>query len=149
MGSGIGMSEYTDYSRFAEEWGGSETETRMVWQLLGQLGDEEVLVKIPKWLAEENTGYVSGSIPRVFIGRIEAESEKAIRLAESADAKSLMKLAHRIHKLEQSDDDADRDEWLERKLREHRREFESRADAIPLKTEWLPESQLEMVARRG
>ena len=47
-----------------------------------------------------------------------------------------------------SEHDPDRDDWLARKLREHRREFEARTDAVPLKTEWLPKSQLQAVVSR-
>jgi len=120
----------------------------MFWQLLGQLDDDELLIKIPNWLAEENTGYVDGSIPTVFIGQVDEETEKAIRFIDSADARSLMKVAHRIHNLEQDEDDPEHDEWLDRKLREHRRDFEEREDVVTLSNEWLPKSQLQHVPRR-
>jgi len=129
------VTEYATFVEFAREWDAPETETRMLWQLLGQLEDEELLIEIPEWLAEENTGYVDGAIPTAFIGRVAEETEKAIRFTESASARSLMKLAHRIHELERNEDDSDRNKWLERQLRERRREFEERADAVTLKDE--------------
>jgi len=60
-----------------------------------------------------------------------------------------MKVAHRIHELERNEDDPDRNEWLDRQLRERRREFKERADAVALKDEWLPKSQLRHVVRRA
>jgi hypothetical protein len=143
------VTEYATFEEFAREWDAPETDTRMLWQLLGQLDDEELLIKIPEWLAEENTGYVDGAIPTAFIGRVTEETEKAIRFTDSASARSLMKVAHRIHNLEQNEDDPDRNEWLDRQLRERRREFEERADAVTLKDEWLPKSQLRHVVRRA
>lgn len=91
--------EVATYDEFAQEWGSSDT--RLLWQLLGQLDDDEVLVQIPEWLAEENAGYVEGAPPTEVVGRIERETDQAILLDEPASARSLMKLAHRIHELEQ------------------------------------------------
>jgi len=50
------ITEYTTYEEFAREWDAPETDTRMLWQLLGQLDEDEFLIEIPEWLAEENTG---------------------------------------------------------------------------------------------
>lgn len=144
----LDITEYATYDDFAQAWDGSDKDTRMLWQLLGQLDEGEVLIEIPEWLAEEKVGFVDGAIPTVFVGRVEEETEKAIRLTESAAARSVKKLAHRIHQLEQNEDDPDRNEWLNRQLRERRREFEERADAVTLKEEWLPKSQLRHVGRR-
>lgn len=142
------ITEFATYDEFAREWDGSETDIRMLWQLLGQLDEAEVLIEIPEWLAEEKVGFVDGATPTAFVGRVEAETEKAIRLTEAAAARSVMKLAHRIHQLEQNEDDPERNEWLTRQLRERRREFEQRADAVTLNDEWLPKSQLRRVVRR-
>lgn len=147
--SDLDVTEYATYDKFAREWDAPETDTRILWQLLGQLEDDELLIEIPEWLAEENTGYVDGAIPTVFIGRIVEETEKAIRFTDSASAQSLMKLAHRIHELEQNEDDSDRNEWLDRQLRERRREFEKREDTVTLSDEWLPKSQLRHIMRRA
>ena len=73
------------------------SDTRMLWQLLGQLDPDEVLVQLPEWLAEERVGYVNGATPTAVVGRIERETEKAIRFSDSANARSLMKLVHRMH----------------------------------------------------
>lgn len=144
----LNIREYATYDEFARGWDGSDTDTRMLWQLLGQLDEEELLIVIPEWLAEEKVGFVDGAIPTVFVGRVGEETEKAIRLTETAAARSVMKLAHRIHQLEQNEDDPERNEWLDHQLRERRREFEQRADAVSLKDEWLPKSQLRQVVRR-
>lgn len=134
------------YEEFVQEWANGDT--RLLWQLLGQLGDDEVLVRIPEWLAEENAGYVEGAPPTEVVGRIERETDQAILLEEPASARSLMKLAHRIHELEQNEDDPDRNDWLDNRLAEHRREFEKREDVPKLADGWLPKSQLQHVVRR-
>jgi len=58
------IEEYRVFETFSDDWAASETDTRMFWQLLGQLDDDELLIKIPNWLAEENTGYVGRDTPR-------------------------------------------------------------------------------------
>lgn len=135
------------YEEFVQEWANGDT--RLLWQLLGQLGDDEVLVRIPEWLAKENAGYVEGAPPTEVVGRIERETDQAILLEEPASARSLMKLAHRIHELEQNENDPDRNEWLDDRLAEHRREFDKREDVPELADGWLPKSQLKAVVRRG
>lgn len=144
----LSVTECSTYDEFASNWDGPETETRMLWQLLGQIDDDEILIELPEWLAADNTGYVVGAIPTAFVGRIYEETEKAIRFTDSAAARSLMKVAHRLHNLEQNEDDPDRNPWLDRQLREHRREFEKREVAVTLKDEWLPKSQLQQVVWR-
>lgn len=143
----LDILEVTTYEEFAQEWG--DGDTRLLWQLLGQLDDEEVLIRIPEWLAEEKAGYVEGTPPTEVVGSIERETEKAILLSESAAARPLMKLAHRIHELEQNENDPDRTEWLDRRLAEHRRTFERREDVPELADEWLPKSQLQCIIRRS
>ena len=121
-----------------------ETEMRLRWQLLGQLNRDEVLVRIPEWLADEKAGSVDGAPPTEVVGHIGRETEKAIRLDEAASARPLLKLAHRIHELEQN---GERTEWLDNRLAEHRQAFDDR-DGIPtLADGWLPKSQLEQVVR--
>jgi hypothetical protein len=163
----LDVREYSDYDEFVREWHASdldelgvsleeargqgrinEDDTRLRWQLLGQLDDEELLIEIPEWLAEEKVGFVDGATPTEFVGRIERETEQAILFGDSASAKPLTKLAHRIHQLEQDNSDADRDEWLANRLEEHRQEFEQREDAVELQEEWLPKSQLIHIVRR-
>ena len=142
------VMECATYEEFAQAWDGADSDTRMLWQLLGQLDPDEVLVQLPEWLAEEKVGYVDGATPTAFVGRIERETEKAILFGDSAAAGPLMKLAHRIHQLEQGTEADDRDEWLVDRLEDHRRAFEERADAVTLQDEWLPKSQLRRVVRR-
>lgn len=142
----LDVTEVTTYEELAQEWG--DGDTQLMWQLLGQLDDDEVLVQIPEWLAEEKAGYAGGAPPTEVVGRIERETEKAILLADSGAARSLMKLAHRIHELEQDEGDLDRNEWLDDRLAEHRRAFESREDVPALSDEWLPKSQLQHVVCR-
>ena len=142
------ITEYTTYEEFARAWEGSDADTRMLWQLLGQLDRDEVLIKIPDWLAEEKVGYVDGATPTMFVGRIERETERAVLFSELADAHPLMKLAHRMDHLEQGSEDADRDEWLDERAEDHQRAFEEREDVVILQDEWLPKSQIHHVFRR-
>lgn len=72
--------EVRTIDEFAQLWGSGETETRLYWRLLGQLGPDDVLLRLPEWLANEKVGYVEGKTPTAFFGRIEDETEKAIRL---------------------------------------------------------------------
>lgn len=146
MGS-LEIIDVSTYEEFSQEWVADDDSTRLLWQLLGQLDDDQVLVKMPKWLAEEKAGFVDGAPPTEVIGRIERETGKAILLADSAAARPLMKVAHRIHELEQ-DEGADRNEWLDERLADHRQSFEQREDVPVLADEWLPKSQLEIVVRR-
>lgn len=139
--------EVADFDTFSSRWPDAENETRLYWQLLGQLEPDEILIRLPKWLAEEATGYVQGAVATTFIGQIEQETGKAIRLANSASATDLLKLAHRIHELEQNEG-ADRSEWLDRRLEDHRQKFRRRQGAATLSDEWIPKSQIEVVVRR-
>ena len=144
----LNLTEYATYEEFAETWDAPDADTRMLWQLLGQLKDDEVLIQLPEWLAEENVGYVDGATPTAFVGRIERETEKAILLGDSADARSLMKLAHRMHQLEEGNASDDSREWLDDRLADHRRAFEEREDVVTLQDEWLPKSQILHAVRR-
>ena len=148
------ITEYATYETFVRDWEDStENELRMLWQLLGELEDDEVLIRLPMWLAEENVGFVDGTTPTLFVGRLDRETEKAIRFVDSAAAEPLMKHAHRIHHIENGLEtidhtDTQRREWLEERLRKTRREFEIRDDVTSLTTEWLPKSQLLAIIRR-
>lgn len=151
------IAEYREYDAFAQDWsadGGSqeETEARLRWQLLGQLDDDELLIQLPEWLANEKVGFVDGATPTEFVGRIDQETKQTIRFIESAAAQSLSKRAHRIQKLEESvesgAEDADREEWLTDRLEEHRQAFEQREDAPGLAEEWLPKNQVQRAVRR-
>ena len=162
----LDISEYSDYDAFAREWHAedlgdvdiddardngllNEDDTRLLWQLLGQLREDELLIQIPEWLAKEKVGFVDGGTPMTFVGRIEQETDKAIHFVDSASARPLMKLAHRIHHLEEGDIDEDRGEWLDNRLVELREEFENRGDATGLSEEWIPKSLLLHVIRRS
>jgi hypothetical protein len=162
----LGISEYSNYDEFvrerhADDLGGvalddardrgllNEDDTRLLWQLLGQLSEDEVLIEIPDWLAEEKVGYSDGATPTTFVGQIERETEKAIHLMDSASARPLMKLAHRIQHLEDGDTDEDRREWLDNRLHELREEFEQREDVTGVSEEWIPKSQLLHAIRRS
>jgi hypothetical protein len=139
---------YTDYEEFIREYPASETNARMLWDLLGQISDDELLIKLPEWLAEEKVGYVEGSVPTEFVGKIEEETNDAIKFTDASAARSLMKLAHRIHRLEQNEHARAEDEWSQQRLEEHRRRFEVRDGAETLQDEWLPKSQLSHVVKR-
>jgi hypothetical protein len=145
----LDIREVTSYEEFVREWGESnEDTTRLLWQLLGQLADDEVLVQLPEWLAEKKAGYVDGAPPTEVVGHIERETENAILLGDSAATRQLMKLAHRIHQLEQNENDPERNDWLDDRLAEHREAFREREDVPELADEWLPKSQLQSVVRR-
>ena len=144
----LAITECATYEEFTRTWDEPNADTRLLWQLLGQLEPDEVLVQLPEWLAEDKVGYVDGSTPTAFVGRIERETEKAILFSDSADARSLMKLAHRMHQLEEGNATGERQEWLDERLADHRRSFEEREDVVPLQDEWLPKSQLSRVVRR-
>ncbi|WP_254544783.1 hypothetical protein [Halomarina pelagica] len=166
------ITDCADYDTFARSWHAhsldrddvslapardrgliNEDETRLFWQLLGQLAPDELLFRLPEWLAEEKVGFVEGGAPTVFVGRIERETDKAILVAESAAARPLAKLAHRIHHLEEaletlSEADPERRAWLSKRRETARREFEQREDVSGLREGWLPKSQLCNVIRR-
>ena len=120
----------------------------MLWQLLEQLNSDEVLIQLPEWLAEEKVGYVEGARPMMFIGRIEQETEKAIQVDDSADAGSLMKVKHRMDHLEQGEDGAERNDWLDDRLADHRQSFEKREDVVTLQEKWLPKLKIHNAVRR-
>lgn len=143
----LDIETYTSYEAFATDWDGSAKETRMTWQLLDQIDDDEVVIELPQWLADENVGYTQGAVPTAFVGQITAESEEAIHLADSAAVKSLRKLAHRISQLEQSDS-SEQDDWVADRLADHRKEFNNRADAVSLNTEWLPKAEITRAIKR-
>lgn len=145
---GLDVQEVATYEEFAEVWDADGNETRLLWQLLGQLDEDEVLIRIPEWLAAEKAGFVDGAPPTEVVGRIARETEKAIQVDDAASARPLRKLAHRIHELERDETDPDRDEWLDERLADHRRAFERREDVPTLADEWLPKSQLQTVVRR-
>lgn len=144
----IDVLEVATHEEFTEVWPADGDESRLLWQLLEQLGEDEVLIRIPVWLAAEKAGFVDGAPPTEVVGRIARETEKAIQVDDAASARPLMKLAHRIHELERSEGDPDRDDWLDERLADHRRAFESREDVPTLADEWLPKSQLQTVVRR-
>ena len=143
----LSIETYRKYEAFAAAWPAPGKETRMTWQLLGQIDDDKLLVELPQWLADENVGYTQGAVPTAFVGRIEAESEEAIHFADSAAAKSLRKLAHRITQLEQSDN-ADQDDWVDDRLADHRQQFTNRDDAVSLNEEWLPKAEILHAIKR-
>lgn len=139
---------YTDFEEFWREYPAPETDARMLWDLLGQISNDELMIKLPEWLAEEKVGFVEGSVPTEFVGHIEEETNDAIKFSDAFAARSLMKLAHRIDRLEQNEEDHEEDDWSHRRLQEHRRKFEERVDAERLQNEWVPKSQLRQVVKR-
>ncbi|WP_336365337.1 hypothetical protein [Halalkalicoccus salilacus] len=162
------IEAFENYDDFVQEWHAEELDvsldearnrslinedkTRLLWQLLGQLENDELLIQIPKWFADQKVGFIDGRTPTEFVGRIDRETEKAILFTDSASARSLTKLAHRIHQLETSIEhanDDDRQEWMVNRLQQIRERFESREDAIALSEEWLPKSQIQHAVRRN
>ena len=162
------IQEVENYDDFVQEWHAEELDvsldearkqslinedkTRLLWQLLGQLASDELLIQIPQWLADQKVGFVDGTTPTEFVGRIDRETEKAILFADSASAQSWTKLAHRIHQLESSiedTDDDDRHKWMVNRLQNVRERFKCRDDMPALSEEWLPKSQIQIAVRRS
>lgn len=152
--SDLAVREYASADAFRREWAvDDESTARTLWQLLGELDESEVLIRLPEWLADEKVGYVEGGTPTTFVGRIEGETENAIRFVGAAAAPPLARLAHRMAALrkglENPDLDEERRAWLEDRLREKRRAFEQRDGLVGLREEWLPKSQVLDAARRA
>lgn len=139
--------EFAEFERFARQWGASSHDNRLYWYLLDHLGPDELLIRIPEWLAEEKIGYVEGATPQTIIGRIDRETAKAIRLADAVGAAPLLKTALSIHELEQGEG-TDRNEWLDQRLAEHRKTFARREGAPRVSDPWFPKSQIEIAVRR-
>jgi len=166
------LRTFDTYADFAREWHATtlserdisledarkrgllnEQGTRQLWQLLYLLGDEELVIQLPEWVAEEKTGTTDRTTPTTFVGRVSRETNEAILLEDSAAARPLMSLAHRIHSLEaglsNTGDDDDRRGGLESRLREKREAFGNRNGMVGLGDEWIPKSQVQIAIRRG
>lgn len=157
---GLELRVYREPDEFIEEWqrsGYTATEAEQYWALLGELKPAELLIHIPEWLADEKIGFIDGATPTGFVGRIDETSEKAIRFTESAAARPLSRLAHRIQSLEnginrlqdEADPDPDRLQWLQRQFNEKRQGLDAREDVPGLADPWLPKSQIEFIGRRA
>jgi hypothetical protein len=165
------ITEYADYDSFARAWHSdtladydvsleearkrgllNEQKTRQLWQLLGLLGTDGLVIQLPDWLAGEKVGVTDRATPTMFVGRISRETEDAILFKESAAAQPLMGLAHTIHSLEKglenTETDTDRHERSEKRLRDHYQQFRNRDDLPTLSDEWLPKSQLITAVQR-
>lgn len=147
------VDEYADFETFTREWEhDDETTTKLIWQLLGELSDDELLIKLTAWVADEKVGYTESSTPTAFVGQIEGESEKAIRFADATAAKPLARLAHRMASLrdglETTEPGDERQDWLENRLDDKRKQFQNREDMVGLQEEWLPKSQILAAVRR-
>jgi hypothetical protein len=130
----------------------NEQGTRQLWQLMGLLDDEEVVIQLPEWLADEKVGPTDRATPTLFVGRVARQTEKAFFFENSAAARPLMALAHRVHSLEaglsNTAADDDRRGWLERRLQEKQAAFDARDELVALRDEWIPKSQVQVAYRR-
>jgi len=166
------ITDYAEYELFARRWHSetlddhsvsleearkrgllNEQDTRHLWQLLGLLGEDDLFVQIPEWLAKEKLRDPDGIIPTTFVGHVTRETEDALLFENSASARPLMQVAHGIHSLERglentASDDDPREELVTR-LREKRRQVANRNDAPILSDEWLPKSQLITAVQRS
>lgn len=147
------VDDYADFEEFTERWDDCGLETaRQLWQLLGEFTEDELLIKLPEWLAERKVGYIDGGTPTLFVGRIVEETEKAIRLADGTAARPLMSLAHRIEAIEDGlakmGLDESRRVWLEERVESLRADFADREEMAGLREEWLPKSQILAAVRR-
>lgn len=168
----VELRTFDTYAAFAREWHAAtlsergvsledarkrgllnEQGTRQLWQLLDLLGDEELVIQLPEWVAEEKSGTTDRTTPTTFVGRVRRETDKAILLEDSAAVRPLMSIAHQIHSLEDglsnTGDDDDRRGGLESKLRETREAFGKRDEMVGLGDEWIPKSQVKIAIRRG
>lgn len=130
----------------------NEQGTRQLWQLLGLLEANELVIQLPEWLASEKVGSAERTTPTLFVGRLARETGKAVLFENSAAAQPLISLAHRIHSLEDglantAEDDARRC-GLESRLREQREAFRAREDMVGLRDEWIPKSQIRLAIQR-
>ncbi|WP_231190437.1 hypothetical protein, partial [Haladaptatus sp. DYF46] len=108
------ITEYANYDAFVREWHSetvtdddssleeardqgllNEQKSRQLWQLLGLLDTNELLIQLPEWLADEKGGSMDKTTPTMFVGTITRETEDAILFENSAAARSLMRLAHK------------------------------------------------------
>ena len=121
----LAIDTVATFDTFDACWGGGPN-SKLLWQLLGQLDADEVLVRIPAWLAEEKAAFGTGAPPTEVVGRIGRETDNAVLLAESVAAGEILKLAHSIHELERDEGNPDRNDWLDRRLADHRDEFRDR-----------------------
>ncbi|MDQ2056328.1 hypothetical protein [Halobellus sp. H-GB7] len=165
------ITEYAEYDEFAREYHSGtladydvsldearrrglldEQRTQKLWQLLGLLDSEELLIQLPEWLAEKKVESTNRTPPTMFVGYISNQTEEAVLFESSAAARPLMERAHRIHSLERgirhTEDGTDRHGRLVERLREYERKFEDRDELLSLSDEWLPKSQLGTVVRR-
>ncbi|WP_416841663.1 hypothetical protein [Haloferax sp. DFSO52] len=165
------LRTYTDYDSFAREWHAktlrdrdvtleaaqergylNEQSTRRLWQLLGLLDEDDVFIQLPKWLVEEKTDDLRGSLATTFVGYISRETEDAVLFEDSSPSDRLMQIAHKIESLENGVEnfavDSDRRKQLNDKLQEEHRKFEKRDHAPYLSDERLPKSQLITVIQR-
>lgn len=147
------ITEVSTFDEFVETWPDSdeavdETAARLLWQLMGQLDEDELLVRIPAWLAEEKAAFGTSAAPTVIVGRMARETEKAIFMEETFEATKLAKVAHSIDLLEPREGDPDRNKWLDRRLAEHRRTWDKRYEEPGLADGWLPKSQILKAVRR-
>lgn len=130
----------------------NEQGTRQLWQLLGLLDDDELVIQLPEWLATEKVGPTERATPTLFVGRVARETEKAVLIEDSAAAQPLMSLAHRIHSLEDglsnTADDDDRHGWLASRLRENLEAIRAREGMVSLRDEWIPKSQVRLAIQR-
>jgi hypothetical protein len=130
----------------------NEQDTRQLWQLLGLLDDDELVIQLPEWLAEEKCDFTKSATPTMFVGRVTRESEKAVLFEDSAVARPLMSRAHRIYALEdglsQTGADDNRRDWLESRLREHQAAFDNREGLVGPRDEWIPKSQIQIAFER-
>lgn len=166
------ITEYANYDAFVREWHSetvtdddssleeardqgllNEQKSRQLWQLLGLLDTDELLIQLPEWLADEKGGSMDKTTPTMFVGTITRETEDAILFENSAAARSLMRLAHKIHSLENGIEnigvDTDHHERLAKQLQDHQQQFCNRDGLPSLTDEWLPKSQLITAVQRS
>ena len=165
------ITEYANYDAFVREWHSetltdddvsleeardrgllNEQKSRQLWQLLGLLDTDELLIQLPEWLADEKGGSTDRTTPTMFVGTLTRETEDAILFENSAASRSLMRLAHKIHSLENGIEnigtETDHHERLAKQLQDYRQQFCKRESLPSLSDEWLPKSQLIAAIRR-
>ncbi|WP_255152877.1 hypothetical protein [Halorarius halobius] len=165
------ITEYANYDAFVREWHSetltdddgsleearnrgllNERNSRQLWQLLGLLDPDELLIQLPEWLADEKGGSMNRTTAIMFVGTITRETDDAILFENSAAAQPLMQLAHKIHSLERGIEnigaDTDHHERLAKQLEDYHQQICNREGLPSLSDEWLPKSQLIAAVRR-
>lgn len=134
------VTEISEYDDFADGWmeDTGEIETRLLWHLLRQLEQGEVLFR----LSDSYTDL--GGDSNTFIGLVDDETEDGIRFTDVTPALKIAEHAYHIHTLGTEATQLDRAGWIDERLGEHRAVFEDRPT---LGDQWVPKSEINRIVK--